>query len=179
MDTAANPIPARQKPYGVVTLDGRDYIERFQLFVVEIEIREQKQVLLNQRLTLPGVANFLLKGLCQHVDKPRFGVNEFDLYRFRLVNTEGSVWYFSGGMGIFDDRALSWNCFGTGQFPYPLVPPVPVQASGSLIYEVEDLGNRLFLYYPYFIRLGFVGAYLIPAGEAGNPTGPLAYPGAM
>lgn len=166
--------------FGQVTVDGLSYIERPQLFVVDVQIIQPGQVLTGQRLTLPGIADFLLKGLSRVVitGAAPFTIQD-RLFRFRLVNAEGTTWFFTGGLGIFDDRVISPLCFGSGQFPFPLIPPVPVHANGSLIFEVEDfppepagLPN-----YPYTIHLGFHGAYLIPATGSGAGQGPLAFSG--
>lgn len=163
--------------YGVITLDGVQYIERPQIFTLELPITTQFQVYTNQRLTLPGVADFLLKGLTRDTlvpGPPDPGDNQSQdrTFRFRLLGAEGSTWYFSGGLGVFDDRVIDSLCFGNAQFPYPLIPPIPVHASGSLMFEIEDIG--IFGspmdpdYYPYTIHLAFHGSYLIPA--AGQPV---------
>jgi hypothetical protein len=89
-------------------------------------------------------------------------------------NAEGSTWFFSGGLGVFDDRIVDTLCFGSGQFPYMLVPPIPVHASGSLIFEVEDMRplvdplNQINPYFPYTIQFGFHGSLLIPANTGGK-----------
>ena len=163
--------------YGQVTVDGLSYIERPQLFVMDVPITAPNAVLPGQRLTLPGVADFLLKGLSQislygnFPNQTRSGV-----FRFRLNNAEGTTWFFTGALGVFDDRVFSPLCFGTGQFPFPLIPPVPVHASGSLVFDIEDVGvSPPGVVYPYTIHLGFHGAYLIPATGAGAGQGPLAF----
>lgn len=166
--------------YGVITLDGQQYVERYQLFVQDHVITAPFQVLTNLRLTMPGVANFLLKGLVRDFTNaqglPDSINNDF---RFRLVGSEGTTWFLTGGLGVFDDRAIDANCFGSGQFPFPLIPPIPVHGTGSLIYEIEDIGFYATShpeFYPITIHLGFVGNYLFPAEDA--PTkGPLAFPG--
>ena len=166
--------------YGQVTVDGLSYVERPQLFVVDVRIDQPGQVLTGQRLTLPGVADFLLKGLTRVVIAAvEPNIIQDRIFRFRLVNAEGTTWYFTGGLGIFDDRVISPLCFGSGQFPFPLIPPVPVHANGSLIFEVEDYppepaGPPA---YPYTIHMGFHGAYLIPAVGSGAGQGPLAFGG--
>jgi hypothetical protein len=178
------PTPAQQATspsvpvYGQVTVDGMNYIERPQQFVAEVTITVPSQVYTGLRLTLPGVADFLLKGLTCDFTIPNSPISHNRLFRFRIVNAEGTVWYFTGGLGIFDDRVINTLCFGSAQFPWPLMPPVPVHANGSLVYEIEDIpalppGPPD---YPYTIHLGFHGAYLIPASGAGAGQGPLAYP---
>lgn len=173
--------------YGMITLDGIDYIERHQVFVADIQIDSLLQVKTNQRLTLPGVANFLLKGLTRDVTLPsppnlpgQFPSSVERIFRFRIVNSEGTSWFMTAGLGIFDDRVVDSLCFGSGQFPFPVIPPVPVHATGSLIYEIEDtilstpgpIPNPI----PYIIHLGFHGSYLFPVEEVGT-KGPLAFAG--
>ena len=178
MATAPQPIP--EGFVGVITVDGKQYIERPQIFSLELPITQANQVYTNQRLTLPGIADFLLKGLTRDILSPPGPLGPHPdqsrdrRFRFRLVNAEGSTWFFSGGLGIFDDRVVDALCFGSGQFPYMLIPPIPVHASGSLIFEVEDLGifgNQPVepLYYPYTIHFGFHGSLLIP--PASKTTG--------
>jgi len=172
--SAATPAPA---PYGQITLDGQQYIERPQLFVAEVQVDTPNQQFTGLRLTLPGVADFLLKGLSKDlkiVGQPD-ATDQF--FRFRIVNAEGTTWFFSGGLGILDDSVFSTLCFGSGQFPFPLIPPIPIHANGSLIYEIQDAGFHDATHYPYVIYLGFHGAYLIPATGAGSGKGPLAFPG--
>lgn len=178
--TEAQQANAPQTPvYGQVVVDGLSYIERPQLFVADVQIGVQGQVLTGLRLTIPGVADFLLKGLSRVILSAASPSAPQDrLFRFRIVNAEGTTWYFTGGLGIFDDRVISPLCFGSGQFPFPLIPPVPVHANGSLIYEVEDMtlttGPQDF---PYTVHIGFHGAYLIPAVGGGAGQGPLAFGG--
>lgn len=172
--------PQASQPYGVITLEGTTYIERPQVFSLELTVTTQNQVFTNQRLTLPGVADFLLKGLSRDIltpgppppggwPAPSFTQSRSRVFRFRLNGAEGSTWFFSGGLGVFDDRVVSNLCFGNAQFPYPLIPPVPIHASGTLIYEVEDVGvyandpSEPLPTYPYTIYFGFHGSYLIPA----------------
>ena len=162
--------------YGVVTIDGSQYIERPQIYTTQNTITTPNEVQTNQRLTLPGVANFLLKGMMRDIqavnpptdDQPGSQDRRF---RFRLLNAEGSTWFFGGGLGAYDDRVVDTLCFGNAQFPYPIIPPIPIAAAGTLIYEIEDMGLGAVTdpdYYPYFIQFGFLGTLLIPAALAGD-----------
>jgi hypothetical protein len=168
--TASTTTPTAT-PYAVVTIEGIEYKEQAQLFVLDVVVSAQLQVFTNQRLTLPGVANFLLKGLSRDITGyPQTGpptdiATVQEAFRFKLYNSEGTTWFFSGGLGIFDDRVFDNMCFGSGQFPFPLIPPIPVQANGSLIFELEDMGFRVPSNYPYTVHLGFHGAYLIPLDQ--------------
>ena len=163
--------------YGAITLDGIQYIERHQVFVTEVLISAPFQVVTNQRLTLPGVANFLLKGMTRDFTTPPLPPETPENFRFRMINSEGTTWFTTGGQGVSDDRAVDDMCFGSGQFPFPLIPPVPIHSTGTIVYEVEDLGIfPIPALYPYTIHFGWQGSYLFPAEDA--PTrGPLAFPG--
>lgn len=142
--------------YGVVTIDGQQYIERAQVFPVDINITASLQILTQQRITLPGVANFLLKGLTREVTQG--GLPQAYRFKFRLGNSDGGTWYVSGGLGATSDRVLDTLIFGTGQFPYPLIPPIPYSAGANIMFEVEDITGQV----PYVISMAFHGCYLIP-----------------
>jgi hypothetical protein len=91
-------------------------------------------------------------------------------FLFKAQSQEGSAWFFSSGLGVFDDRVVDTMCFGNGQFPYPVIPPLPIAANGSLMIEVVDMNlpHTNPDYYPYTIYFGFHGTYLIAAQ---TPTG--------
>lgn len=162
--------------YGLVTVDSVSYIERPQLFSAELTVNVPNQIFNGQRLTVPGVADFLLKGLGCDFTIPNSPISHNRLFRFRLVNAEGSTWFSTGGLGIFDDYVVHTLCFGNAQFPWPVIPPVVVHATGSLVYDVQDLGVLAPgpPAYPYTIHFAFYGAYLIPATGSGAGQGPLA-----
>jgi hypothetical protein len=164
--TAISPPTA----FGVITVDGQPYIERVQIFTAEVTIGAAKETFTKLQLTMPGIAPFLLKGLTRDAISPasapdRYGDRRF---RFNLSNSQGSTWFFSSGLWVFDDRVVDTMCFGNGQFPYPLIPPIPVPANGTLMYEIEDMGLSDPLdqlesdFYPYTLYFGFHGSYLFP-----------------
>jgi hypothetical protein len=142
--------------YGTVTIDGQSYIERAQIFPQNLDITTNLQILTQQRVTLPGVANFLLKGLTREVTVQ--GVSASRRFKFRLGNSDGTTWYISGGIGATSDRCMDTLCFGTGQFPFPLIPPIPFSAGANIMFEVEDFSGQA----PYTINFAFHGSYLIP-----------------
>jgi hypothetical protein len=145
--------------YGVVTIDGQDFMERVQIFPLDLQITGQGQVYLQQRVTLPGVANYLLKGLTREVTTN--GASDSRRFKFRLGNSDGNTWYFAGGIGSTTERVIDTCCFGTGQFPYALIPPIEYSAGANILFEVEDIGNPAGTY-PYTISFAFHGSYLIP-----------------
>lgn len=145
--------------YGVVTIDGQQYVERAQIFPLDLNITANLQVLTQQRVTLPGVANFLLKGLTREITVN--GVSSPRRFKFRLGNSDGSTWYISGGIGSTTERALDTLVFGSGQFPYPIIPPIPYSAGSNIVFEVEDISSAA----PYVINFAFHGSYLIPVAS--------------
>ena len=151
--------------YGVVTIDGQQYIERAQIFPTNVNVATNLQVLAQQRVTLPGVANFLLKGLTREVTVN--GASSARRFKFRLGNSDGTTWYFSGGLGATSDRVVDTLCFGTGQFPFPLIPPIPYSAGANILFEIEDVSNQA----PYVINIAFHGSYLIPVAGASSAPG--------
>jgi hypothetical protein len=152
--------------YGIITIDGQQYIERVQIFPQDVTINVNFQILTQQRVTLPGVANFLLKGLTRETTIA--GVSSNSRFKFRLGNSDGTTWYFSGGLGALDDRVIDTACFGTGQFPFPIIPPIPFSAGANIMYEIEDVSGTATAN-PYVINLAFHGSYLIPVSA--TPTG--------
>lgn len=171
--------PPTTLPFGVITLQGIQYIERPQVFAAELKILQANEVHTNLRLTLPGFADFLLKGLTRlTVPNSAFapaGDPGYRAFRFRLLGAEGSTSFLSGGLNVFDDRVVDSAIFGTGQFPYMLIPPIPVHASGSLLYEIQDAASGPIsgptYIYPYTIYFGFHGSYLIPAEQLSQGNG--------
>ena len=70
-------------------------------------------------------------------------------------------WYISGGIGSTTERALDTLVFGSGMFPYPIIPPIPYSAGSNIVFEVEDISSAA----PYVINFAFHGAYLIPVAS--------------
>ena len=153
--------------YGQVTINGKNYTERIQIFPLEVDVTSNGQILTGS-LQLPGVANFRLKGLTRVVVKTH-AVSSACPFKFRLGNSDGSVWYSQGGVngtlgtnspaGGSIDRVLDSLMFGNGQFPFPLVVPLYYSASGSIRWEVEDVSSNS----TYTIYFGFHGSYLFEA----------------
>jgi len=145
--------------YGVITIDNQQYVERAQIFPFDLGITTNNQILTQQRVTLPGVANFLLKGLTREITAA--GASVARRFKFRLGNSDGSTWYISGGVGSTTERAIDTLCFGSGMFPYVLIPPIPYSAGSNIVFEVEDISAGA----PYTINFAFHGSYLIPVAS--------------
>lgn len=143
--------------YGVIEIDGQEYIERAQIFPQDVSVTTNFQVI-PMRVTLPGVANFLLKGLTRETTAA--GVSVPRRFKFRLGNSDGQTWYISGGVGASSERAMDTLVMGSGMFPYPLIPPIPYSAGANIVFEVEDISGAA----PYMINFSFHGSYLIPVG---------------
>lgn len=148
--------------YGVVTIDGQQFVERAQIFPMDLNITTPYQILTQQRVTLPGVANFLLKGLTREITINGISALATIRFKFRLGNSDGSTWYISGGVASTTERAVDTLCFGSGMFPYPLIPPIPYSAGANIVFEVEDISGSSS---PYTINFAFHGAYLIPVAS--------------
>lgn len=144
--------------YGDVNIDGQRYIERYQVFGYEQAITVNNQLLTSLSVKLPGVANFLLKGLTRTV-LVSGAPSTARPFRFRLGNSDGMVWYQSGGVGGTNDRILDSLVFGNGQFPYVPIPYIFYTANAAINFEIEDVSAAQ----PYTIYFGFHGSYLIPA----------------
>ncbi len=142
--------------YGLVEIGGKKYTERTQEFPEEVTVTVNNQVLTNQRIVLPGVANFLLKALERETVVA--GASAARRFKFRLGNTDGGLWYMAGGSGGSTDRVLDTLTFGNAQFPKVLIPALFYSASASILFEIEDVSANV----PYTIYFNFVGAYLIP-----------------
>jgi hypothetical protein len=147
--------------YGVVEIDGNRYLERWQIIPFQQLINVNNQVV-QANVSLPGIYDFRLKALTRDILDADNLSNLVD-YRFRcrIGNTDGDIRYSQGGVGSITDRVLDTLMFGTGQFPYPVVPPIFYGKNASIILELEDLtGNAAEA--NYTIVMAFHGAYLIP-----------------
>jgi len=145
--------------YGIVTINGKNYMERPQYFPQDITVSSNGQVLLSQRLVLPGVAPFRLKQLNRTTIKSNAVVTNGSCpFKFKFGTTEGGVWFAQAGAGGTNDRVVDSNIFGTSQFPGTLCPPIYYDATSSITFEIEDISNNS----PYTIALVWTGAYLIP-----------------
>ena len=85
-----------------------------------------------------GVADFLLESLTRTVISAGLPVTTKP-FRFKLGNSDGAVWYMSGGNGGTNDRLCDSLVFGNGQFPFALSPGLWFGRSGSIMYEIEDI----------------------------------------
>ena len=147
-----------QGSYGTVQIGGQTYIEREQIFPLEVTVSVALSV---QKVTLalPGTADFWLKALTRETVVN--GTSTAKRFRFRLGNSDGGTWYQTGGIGGTTDRVLDTLLFGSGQFPFVVCPYIYYTASGSLMTEIEDVSNSV----PYTIFFAFRGSYLIPTGS--------------
>lgn len=140
--------------YGMVTINGQNYIEREQTFPLEVAVTALQVI--KTSLVLPGTADFWLK--CLTRETVAAGASAAKRFKFRLGNSDGSTWYQSGGTGGTTDRVIDTLLFGSGQFPFVVTPYIFYAASGSIPMEIEDISNSA-----YTIYFAFRGSYLIPA----------------
>lgn len=151
--------------YGVVEIDGIQYLERWQIIPFQQLINVNNQVV-STRIPLPGVYDFRLKALARDIINATTLVSDLVNFRFRcrIGNTDGDVRYSQGGVGSITDRVLDTLMFGTGQFPYPIIPPIFYGKNAGIIIELEDLTGAATAT-PYTVIIAFHGAYLIPLGS--------------
>jgi hypothetical protein len=142
--------------FGLVTIDGKNYVERWQLFNKKITVTTGLS-LQNATLTLPGVANWWLKGLTRETIASNVSAQR--RFLFRLGNSDGSTWYNAGGVTGADSRTMDTLMFGDGRFPVPVIPAIFYGENAGILMEIEDLSNSV----PYDIYFTFHGSYLIPA----------------
>ena len=146
--------------FGLVNIDGKNYVERFVALPQDVVVTVQNQVLIGQRLVLPGVAPFVLKGLAR--ESVAAGVIVARRFRFKFGNTDGGIWYSMSGTGGLNDRVVDTMIFGSGQFPFPVTPNIIYSSQASITYEIEDMAAAAV---PYTIHMTFYGAFLIPVAE--------------
>lgn len=141
---------------GQVTIDGKTYTKRHQVLPLEVTMSVNGGVTPTS-LTLPGVAQFMLRAMTRDVLAANVPVTN-KRFRFRLGTSDGGIWFSTGGVGGTTDRVIDSLFFGTGQFPYVLDPYIIYGISSSIKLEFEDLSQAT----PYTIFLGFQGAWLLP-----------------
>jgi hypothetical protein len=150
---------ASNNSFGTITINGQQYVERLQVFNFQIAVASNGQQI-TQYLTLPGVADFLLKGLTR--DTVTSGASTNTRFLFKLGNSDGSIWYMAGGVGGTTDLVLDSLIFGNGQFPYPVIPGIFYSASASIQMQFQDVSNAA----PYTIYGAFHGTYLLPVSSS-------------
>ncbi len=142
--------------FGIVKIGGVSYVEREQVFPEQLNVTVGLAAINNQRLVLPGVAKFMLKGLAREIIAANAVAARPFLWRFG--NTDGGLWYSSAGIGGASDLVIDTNIFGSGQFPFPIVPHILYEPSANINYDFQDLSNNV----PYVVHFAFYGSYLIP-----------------
>ena len=144
---------------GQVTINGVTYQERYQCFPVDVNITGALQVLLNQRVTLPGIAPFRLKALTRMTLVN--GAASAQAFKFRFGNTEGGTWYCGAPIGGTDDRVVDSLIFGDGKLPFPVIPSIIFDTNAAIMYEIEDISGTA----SYTISMAFHGTFLFPVGS--------------
>ena len=142
--------------YGIINIEGRKYVERPQYFSEDVVVTVGLAILANQRVVMPGVSGFLLKGLARQVIAA--AAPAVRAFRFKFGNTDGGIWYVSSGIGGVNERVLDTTIFGNGPFPMTIVPHIFYGRNANIPYEIEDVSNNV----PYTIHITFIGSYLIP-----------------
>src|SRR5579885_3286787 len=112
---------------GIIQIGNQSYVERYQCFPSIIQVTTNFQVQTGLIVSLPGSWPFRLKMLSRDVISG--GVRVSRPFLFRLGSSDGTSWYMGGqnpgsSSGTFSNRVLDTNVFGTGQFPYPVIPDI-------------------------------------------------------
>jgi hypothetical protein len=147
--------------YGVVEINGQQYLERWQVIPAEFTFNQNNQTI-RMIVSLPGLYDFRLKALTRDI-LDAANKSDFINYRFaiRIGNTDGDIRYSQGGVGSSTDQVIDTCLFGTGMFPYPVVPPIFYGKNSGIVLEMTDLtGNAAAA--NFTPKFGFHGAYLIP-----------------
>lgn len=154
-----------QPMYGVVSIDGKQYLERWQTIPFQQAMTVNNQSV-SPRVTLPGVYDFRLKGITRDIlinstmqsnlAGPRFSL--------RLGNTDGDIRYSQGGLGSTTDLVLDTLICGSGMFPYPVIPPIFYGKNAAIIIDLLDVTGTATAT-PYTIIFAFHGSYLIPVSQ--------------
>lgn len=153
-------------PTGIFTLNGKPYIEKFQVFPY-IQSSVASGVLYpSQRVALPGTYIFRLKALARDVLTAGGGPRLSRPFLFRLGGSNDSTWYTGGAVplnstGTTQDRVLDTNIFGSGAFPNPIVPDILYQPNSQITFDIQDVSQQG----PYDIHIAFIGAYLVPVAD--------------
>lgn len=146
--------------YGIVQIGNQTFIERFKVFSTIVNVTSNGQIQPSLSLALPAVANFWLKGLSRVIIKANAEVTNGSCpFMFRFGNSDGNIWYNSGGTGGTSDYTIDSNIFGSAKFPYPIIPHALFYLNGSIPFQVQDISNNA----SYDIHIGFHGSYLLPA----------------
>lgn len=152
---------------GIQTINGNEYIEKVQIFPIWLQNVASNALLLNQQVATPGNYMFRLKALTRLTIVA--GVPTVRPFLFRLGGTSDTSWFTGGAVplntsGVQTDRVLDSNIFGTGQFPFPLIPDILFPAGSNITFEIQDVSNNG----PYDIHLAFHGTYLVPINSSTN-----------
>ena len=126
--------------YGIVTIGGHDYIEKFFQYTSTVTITPNG--FLQPRVVMDGDGAFLLKETMV-VYSQTGGVNNY--FRARLGNSDGSQWYSSAGIvsgGAANDRVHSLLAFGNGQFPFPIIPYILFTPQGAINLDLQDISGN-------------------------------------
>lgn len=141
--------------YGIVEINGKRYTERFQTIPAQITV--SGTTLVNGAVVLPGESKFWLKGLTREVVAGGAPVTD-RRFLFKLGNSDGSIWYSSApnAIGGTSDLVLDSLLFGTGQFPFIVVPHLIYSETASITYQYQSIAGAT----PYTIYMAFHGSYL-------------------
>lgn len=140
----------------LVTIDGKNYVERYIEMPFEVTMDVANGVKLNQRLVMPGIAPFYLKALKRVSIAAGVDVTTARRFKWKFGNSDGGLWYMQAGQGGINDRVVDALVFGSGQFPKVVDPFILYQSTAVIPMEFEDLSGTV----PYTIFVSFEGSFL-------------------
>lgn len=151
---------ASNNMYGVITIDGKNYVERWQILPFDLTISGATYVNTSIQINFPGGYDFRMKALTRSVtNSSGADVTAASRFKCRIGNSDGGVWY-SQGIGGNTDRVIDTLMFGNAAFPYVIIPSLYYTKNGAILMELETVTNMD----TQIIHFAFHGSYLIPIG---------------
>lgn len=141
--------------YGLVEIDGIQYVERPYDFTKAVTVADTTPIL-SQRVALRSTGHFLLKGIGR--ETVATGVSAARRFLFKMGNSDGGVTYSSGGVNTDSDRVVDTLYFGNAQFPRLFTPAIWFSQNSQITMEIESIAAA----HPYTLYLAFYGSLLIP-----------------
>ena len=139
--------------YGLIELEGKQYLEKFHAIPYSVTLSAGATVvLLNQRVVMQGDADFLLKDVRART-ADALGLASFDV---RLGNSDGT-YYSQTGVGLTNDRVIGTLFCGDAQFPGLVIPYARFSKTGAITLDLGNLSAS-----ENTIKWAFVGSLIFP-----------------
>ena len=146
---------------------GKKWIKKPFVYDAIQQVTVDNQYIQNAQISLLGQSAFILTQMTRTIisNATLADITATRRFLFKLKNSRGAEVYSSGGNNATQDMVLDNLIFGNGQFPVLMLPPIPFEPSGSIQFEIQDLGVATAN--PYTIYFGYKGWLLLP--EADKP----------